>query len=78
MTFAECPSCQSEIKLTGKPFMGQQVRCRSCDADLEVVWLDPVELDWVPEDDDDYNRYDDYSDESEESYTHYETGIEDY
>ncbi len=46
MVAAACPSCGNEIKLQSNLKMGQQVRCRSCNADLEVVWLEPVELDW--------------------------------
>lgn len=51
MMFTKCPSCQGEIKFTGRPHMSQQVRCRNCDAQLEVVWLNPIELDWVEVDD---------------------------
>jgi hypothetical protein len=32
--------------------MGQQVTCTACDTVLEVVWLDPLELDWVYDDED--------------------------
>ncbi|KAA3643835.1 MAG: hypothetical protein DWQ07_17110 [Chloroflexi bacterium] len=72
MTFAECPSCQGEIKLGNRPHMGQQIRCRNCDAQLEVVWLNPIELDWVETDDyqDDYDpgfeEENEYIDELEE------------
>ena len=63
MTFAECPSCQGEIKLGTGPFMGQKIRCRNCDAQLEIVWLNPVELDWVEEDDDTYEEEADLNDD---------------
>jgi len=56
MRLTPCPSCQSDIKLGNRPHMGQQIRCRNCDAPLEVVWLNPVELDWV-EDEEDAYRY---------------------
>ena len=58
MTLVECISCGAEIKISGQPKMGAQVICPDCDASLEVVWLDPVELDW-PYDDDDEDDYDD-------------------
>lgn len=52
MTAVECPSCGKEIKLFSNPKVGQQVVCKACDAELEVVWLEPLELDWYYEDDD--------------------------
>ena len=62
MTFAECISCGTEIKFSVHPKMGSLVKCPDCEAELEVVWLDPVELDWPFDDDDDYEE-DDYDDE---------------
>jgi hypothetical protein len=37
------------------------VTCSRCDAELEVVWLDPVELDWpfIDDYDDEEDYYDD-------------------
>lgn len=61
MTLVECISCGTEIRFSAQPKMGEQVTCPDCDAALEVVWLDPVELDW-PYDDDDYDE-DDYNDD---------------
>lgn len=61
MTIVECISCGSEIRFSAQPNMGQSVTCADCDSELEVVWLDPVELDW-PFDEDDYDD-DDYKSE---------------
>jgi lysine biosynthesis protein LysW len=66
MALAECISCGSDIKIAGRPKMGLQVRCPDCDAELEVVWLDPLELDW-PFDDEDYDD-DDNDNYDEEDY----------
>jgi hypothetical protein len=44
--------------LQGLARIGQQVICPNCDAELEVIETDPVELDWVYDDDE--------SDEDEE------------
>ena len=52
MNIAECPSCGTLIEIGQKPKMGQQVTCTACDTVLEVVWLDPLELDWVYDDED--------------------------
>jgi lysine biosynthesis protein LysW len=36
------------------PKMGMLVACADCGAELEIVWLDPLELDWpyIPDWDD--------------------------
>jgi len=65
MEAAECISCGTEITFREDPKMGQLVKCQRCDAELEVVWLDPVELDWpfVDDYDDDEDYYDDDEDD---------------
>jgi alpha-aminoadipate carrier protein LysW len=57
MAKAECPACSARINLGSNPRIGQRVKCASCYAELEVVWLDPIELDW-PYDEDEYEDYD--------------------
>ena len=59
MVLAECISCGSEIKISRQPRMGLQVTCPECDAELEVVWLDPVELDW-PFDEEGFDEDEEY------------------
>jgi lysine biosynthesis protein LysW len=44
---ATCPDCGETIQLKKPVRMGQEVLCPHCDADLEVIETDPVELDWV-------------------------------
>jgi hypothetical protein len=34
------------VNVKGTTKIGLQVTCKSCDTELEVVWLDPLELDW--------------------------------
>ena len=57
MVMAQCPSCGAQVSIFTKPKMGQRVKCNTCSSELEVVWLEPVELDWAiegfDEDDDD-------------------------
>ena len=67
MVKADCPSCGSKVNLGPKPKMGQRTVCSACDTELEVVWLDPVELDWPYDEDDEYDDYDE-EDYEEESY----------
>ena len=64
MQKAECPACGSKVNLSGRPKMGQHVKCPACNTELEVVWLDPVELDW-PYDDDEEDEFDEYDYEEE-------------
>jgi alpha-aminoadipate/glutamate carrier protein LysW len=52
MPLGVCPECDEDIRIPGKPRLGQRVSCQHCGAQLELVELDPLELDWVYEDDD--------------------------
>jgi lysine biosynthesis protein LysW len=47
MKRTRCPMCQSNIIIRHKPWLGQNIRCPSCEAILEVVFLNPLELDWT-------------------------------
>lgn len=64
MTKADCPACGAKVNVNAKPKMGQKVVCTACKADLEVVWLEPVELDF-PFDENDYedDEDEDYDDD---------------
>jgi alpha-aminoadipate carrier protein LysW len=44
---AFCPDCGWTINLAPQSKRGQRVICRRCGADLELVSLEPPELDWV-------------------------------
>ncbi len=56
---AVCPDCGEKIPLSPPIRLGAQVTCPNCEAELEIVETDPVELDWVYEDDDyDYEQED--------------------
>lgn len=46
MVNAVCPSCGSKVSLYTRPKVGQRVVCPTCKTELEVTWLEPVELDW--------------------------------
>ncbi len=53
MITADCPSCGAKVRMQVKPKMGQKTTCLMCKAELEVVWLEPVELDWPYDEDED-------------------------
>jgi lysine biosynthesis protein LysW len=54
-----CPECDANIAFTKAPFLGQTKTCPECLAELEVIGLSPIELDWAYE-------YDDYADDDME------------
>lgn len=58
---AECPSCDYKMTLGGRLRIGQRVTCPACRAELQVIWLDPVELDFPY--DDDEEEFDDDEDD---------------
>jgi alpha-aminoadipate/glutamate carrier protein LysW len=46
-----CPECEADVHVDTDADKGDIVSCEECGTDLEVVGLDPVELDIVEEDD---------------------------
>jgi alpha-aminoadipate carrier protein LysW len=59
MPTAVCPECDEEVYVDADSEQGDVVTCDECGADLEVVGLDPIELDL-------YEGGDDYDDDLEE------------
>jgi len=55
---AACPECQEKVYVDAESEQGDIVTCEECGLDLEVVGLDPVELD-ICESKDDYRDRDD-------------------
>lgn len=49
---AYCPECDAKVNMKA-PKLGQIIICRACDTKLEVIDLNPLELDWAFEDRDD-------------------------
>jgi lysine biosynthesis protein LysW len=64
MATAICPSCGEDVKITGQPKIGQEVICPHCEDYLEVIEVDPVELNWSL----DEEWEDDWEDEEELTY----------
>jgi alpha-aminoadipate carrier protein LysW len=65
---AECPECGATVLLKSPPRMGQRVTCHECDEELEVVGLNPMELDYAPgESDDDWDDDDWPPDEDDDA-----------
>ena len=58
VAIARCPDCGERIQLQGRVYVGREVVCPDCDAVLEVVDTEPIELDWAYDDE--------YDDEDED------------
>ena len=61
MSRAYCPDCDGKITFDSNPKVGTKLVCPHCDAELEVIDVNPVELDWVYEESDE-----DWDDEDED------------
>ncbi|HEX8559315.1 MAG TPA: hypothetical protein VF668_14515 [Pyrinomonadaceae bacterium] len=56
MPVGTCPDCEAEVHVDLDADKGDSVTCDECGTELEIVGLDPVELDIAeeePDDDDD-------------------------
>ena len=60
MPTTACPECSEDVYVDADSEQGDIVSCDECGTDLEIVGLDPIELD-VYEDDD----TDDFDDDDE-------------
>ena len=61
MPVGTCPDCEAEVHVDLDADKGDTVTCDECATELEIVGLDPVELDIAEEDLDD-----DFSDDADE------------
>lgn len=50
MPLATCPECASDIHVDEDVDKGETMFCEECETKLEVVGLDPIELDIKPDD----------------------------
>ena len=61
MPTGTCPECEAEVHVETDADKGETVDCDDCGLQLEIVGLDPVELDVVEEevddDDDDEDEF---------------------
>lgn len=56
MSNAECPECAGTIAFTEKPVLHELVRCAECNAELEIVRLEPVTLELAPTEQEDWGE----------------------
>lgn len=53
---AECPECAADVVLPDDVLEGEIVVCPECGVELEVVSVDPAELDLAPEEEEDWGE----------------------
>ena len=53
MPTTACPECSEDVYVDADSEQGDVVSCDECGTDLEIVGLDPIELDIHEEDDSD-------------------------
>jgi alpha-aminoadipate carrier protein LysW len=62
-----CPDCDEKIVLNPDVELGLRFVCPNCDVELEVISVDPLEIDWAYDDSwDEDEEYDDEEDDDEE------------
>lgn len=54
MPTTACPECSEDVYVDADSEQGDTVTCDECGTDLEIVGLDPIELDIHEEDADDF------------------------
>jgi alpha-aminoadipate carrier protein LysW len=56
-----CPECKEDVFIDAESEQGDTVSCEECEVRLEIVGLDPIEVDVVEDDlSDDFSEDDDY------------------
>ena len=60
MPTGTCPECDADVHVDTDADKGDVVNCEECGTDLEIVGLDPVELDIIEEDYDEDEDEDEY------------------
>lgn len=53
---ATCPECDAEVELGVDVEEGEIVVCGDCGAELEVIGVDPIQLDLAPEVEEDWGE----------------------
>jgi transcription elongation factor Elf1 len=51
MSQAECPNCEKMTTVNAEMKLGVHVTCKHCGADTIIVWINPLELDLLYDDD---------------------------
>lgn len=52
----ECPECGSEIRLPKDVVENEIIECKTCGVELEVISLNPLQVDLAPEEQEDWGQ----------------------
>ena len=56
MPTTTCPECDAEINIPADAMENELIACADCGAELEIISLDPIELDLAPEVEEDWGE----------------------
>ena len=56
MPTATCPECDADVVIPADAMENELISCAECGAELEIVSLNPVELDLAPEVEEDWGE----------------------
>ena len=51
-----CPECDGDVPIPEDAMLNELIACPECGAELEVISLDPLELDLAPEVEEDWGE----------------------
>ncbi|TVR23360.1 MAG: lysine biosynthesis protein LysW [Anaerolineaceae bacterium] len=53
---ANCPECDATLNIPADAMQNELIACADCGAELEIISLDPIELDLAPEVEEDWGE----------------------
>lgn len=56
MKTVHCPECDAQINLEANTVVGEIIVCPDCGVELEVMSLDPAEVDLAPMEEEDWGE----------------------
>ena len=51
-----CPECDADVEIPGDAMENELVSCAECGIELEIMSLDPIELELAPEVEEDWGE----------------------
>lgn len=51
-----CPECDADVEIPADAMENELISCHDCGAELEIISLDPLELDLAPEVEEDWGE----------------------
>ena len=52
----ECPECAADVAIPGDAMDNEIIACADCGAELEIMSLDPLEIELAPEVEEDWGE----------------------